>query len=72
MGTSTLVSTDQTFPTVLSDPASSSMKTLVLLYCLVTGGFMAELIQSASDRENASGSLDRVVVIDQSNKHLPT
>ena len=66
------VSTDQTFPTVLSDPASSSMKTLVLLYCLTTEGFIAELTQSVSDRKNTSGSLNRAVVIDRSNEYLPT
>ena len=55
--------------TVLPDPASSSLKTLVFPCCLITEGFMAELTQLASDRENATSvSLNRVILIE----YLPT
>lgn len=62
-----------TLSTVVPDPASSSLKTLVFTGSLITEGFMTELIRSASDRENtASASLNRVAIIDQSNGYPPT
>ena len=58
--------------TVLWDFASSSLKTLTFLGCLISEGFMAELTQFVSDRENnTSTSLNRVVIIDQPNWYLP-
>ena len=62
-----------TLSIVLRDLPSSSLKTLAFLGCLITEGFMAGSTQFASDRENnTSTSLNRVVIIDQSNWHLPT
>ena len=59
--------------TVLPDPVSSSLRTLVFLHCLTTKGFMAKLTQFASDRESTrSGSLNRVVINNWSREYLPT
>ena len=70
IGTSTC---ESTLSIVLPDPASSSLKTLAFLNFHATEDFMAGLTQFASDRENTtSASLNRVVILNQSNKRLPT
>ncbi|KAF9784676.1 hypothetical protein BJ322DRAFT_1109382 [Thelephora terrestris] len=51
--------------TVLPDSTSSpSLRTLALLDCKISEEFMNQLAQVALDRENASTSLRRVVIID--------
>jgi len=59
---------------VLPDPTSaSSLKTLALLDCSVTEGYMAELAQSTSNRrDTTSASLRRVVIVNLSNNKLPS
>ncbi|KAF9784677.1 hypothetical protein BJ322DRAFT_1109383 [Thelephora terrestris] len=52
-------------PPVLPDPTSSpSLRTLALLDCDISEDFMNQLAQVALDRENASTSLRRFVIID--------
>jgi len=61
-----------TFSTMLQDHASPSLKTLVFLDCLITEDSMAELTRFASDRGTTSASLNRVVMVGQSDGFLPT
>ncbi|KAF9649543.1 hypothetical protein BDM02DRAFT_3186179 [Thelephora ganbajun] len=53
------------FPAVSPDPAPSPfLKTIALLDCLFTEGFVAGLAQFASDRENATSTpLHRVIMV---------
>ena len=67
--------TDSRVPlsTVLPDPASSLLKTLAFLNCVITEGFMGGLVRFSSNREKCTlASLHRVVIIDSSDERLPS